>query len=152
MPEEGHFLLQRSLGIHQVIEPIYIPHRRLPAGQQRGRLITKQGVGVDWRLRLGMQQLLDGFFITFCDTRFEFVPSCSEPRPAHQVSHQSYVFLVCHLRGPPPFADLFVSQSSPTRQPRLWRKRAPTRRRAHSPPEAVITTWIVRYREYAIRP
>src|SRR5215472_6799372 len=98
-----------------------------------------------------MQQLLDGFFITFGDTRFEFVPSCSEPRPTHQVSHQSYVFLVCHLRGPPSFGDLFVFQSSPT----LHRYGGSARRhrgRANSPPEAVITSWMFRRREYAIRP
>jgi len=97
VPEQGHLLFERPFGVHQMIHPIDVTHRGLPARQQRGRLVAHQRILVDFRLRLGMQQLFDRSLVTFGHARFEFVAACSETRPSHQVGHQSDVILVCHL-------------------------------------------------------
>src|SRR3989442_263448 len=54
VPEEGHLLFQRTLRVHQVIHEVHVPHGRLPAGQQCGRLIAQHRVDIDRRLCLGV--------------------------------------------------------------------------------------------------
>src|SRR3989442_263451 len=96
VPEERHFLFQRALRVHQVIHEIHVPHRVLPARQQRRRLIAEQRVDIDCRLGLGVEQLLDSRFVPLGHARFELVAARAEARTAHQVSHQRDVVLVCH--------------------------------------------------------
>ena len=97
VPEERNLLFERPFGVHQMIHPIDVAHRGLPAGQQCRRLITHQRILIDLRLRLGMQQLLDRGLVALGYARFEFVAACPEAGTSHQVSHQSDVVLVCHL-------------------------------------------------------
>jgi hypothetical protein len=97
VPEQGHLFFKWPLGVYEIIHPIDVAHRRLPAGQQRRRLIPEQLIGIDGWLGFGMQQLLYGRLVPLCHPRFEFVATRSEPRASHQVRHQSDVILVCHL-------------------------------------------------------
>src|SRR5205823_14257303 len=101
---------------------------RLTAGQQRGRLITQQAIGVDRRLRLRIQQLLDRSLVPLGDPRFEFVAGGSEARPTHQVSHQTDVFLVCHFRGLLPLVISLSSIRNPNAAPRGYGGWAASRR------------------------
>ena len=46
VPEQRHLLLQRALGVHQIVHVVDVAHRRLTAGQQRRRLMPQQRVGI----------------------------------------------------------------------------------------------------------
>ena len=87
VPEESHLLFQRALGVHQMIHPIDVAHRGLPARQQCCRLITHQRILIDRRLRLGVQQFLDRGLIAFGYACLKFVTAGSETGTPHQMRH-----------------------------------------------------------------
>src|ERR1700726_616698 len=155
VPEEGHLLFQRPFRIHQVIKPVDVPHWRLTTGQQRGRLVAQQAVGVDRRLGLRMQQLLDRGLIPLGHPCFEFVTGSSEARPTHQVSHQTDVFLICHSLALLPLGDrlycVSLQAGATGRTCGGWlASRHP--KQAISLPEAVTTSSVSQFTRYAIRP
>ena len=99
VPEQRHLLLQRALRVHQVVHVVDVAHRRLAAGQQRGRLVTQQHIGVHGRLRGILDQFLDGRVVALGHARLELVPGCPEARATHQMGHQTDVVLVCHVQS-----------------------------------------------------
>ena len=99
VPEQRHLLFQRALRVHQIVHVVDVAHRRLAAGQQRRRLMTQQRVGIDRRLRLRVQQFLDGRVVALGHARLEFVAAGSEARTPHQMGHQRDVVLVCHVHS-----------------------------------------------------
>jgi len=98
VPEQRHLFFERPLGVHQIIQPVDVAHRRLAAGEQGRRLIAQQRVRVSRGLRLRMQQLLDGRLVALASTRLKLVTAGSEARPSHQMCHQFDVVLICHTR------------------------------------------------------
>ena len=87
VPEQRHLLFERPLGIDQIVHPVDVAHRRLAAGQKRRRLVAQQGVGIDRRLGLGMQQFFDRRLVPLGRPCFELVATGAETRSPHQVSH-----------------------------------------------------------------
>ena len=71
VPEQRHLLLQRALGVHQIVHVVDVAHRRLAAGQQRRRLMAQQHIRIDRRLGLGVQQFLDRRLVPLGHARFE---------------------------------------------------------------------------------
>ena len=104
MPEEGHLLFQRPLGVDHPEYPIGLINRRRP-GPLITREVTVQQFFIYGRLQLWMQKLLDHGFVAFGDTLLQYFTGITETRASHQVGHQSNIFLVGHhhlsaYRGP----------------------------------------------------
>ena len=51
-----YLLFERPFRGHEVVHVVDVAHWRHTAGQQGRRLVAKQGVGIDRRLRLRLQQ------------------------------------------------------------------------------------------------
>ena len=98
VPEEGHLLFQRPLGVHHPVHPFRLIGGRTQRPFQRGEEAVKQFV-VNRRLVFGVEQLFNGGFVSLGGARLQFCVGSAETCPPHQVGHQGNFVFGRHL-GP----------------------------------------------------
>jgi hypothetical protein len=87
MPEEGHLLLQRALGVDQAVGPAGL--RAVKLKRLLGiEVIALQNIFLDRRRRFGVQQFLNGGLIAFRYGLFQLIARGTEARAPKQVRHQ----------------------------------------------------------------
>ena len=84
MPEKGHLLFQRALGVDHAVYPARVP-RLYGIGVVQLEPVAGNDVVRHLREALRVEQILDDLLVTLGGARFEFVAVRAESGASHQM-------------------------------------------------------------------
>ena len=88
MPEQGHFFLQRSLGVYHSPDPTRLAESARGAGFPLRVMVPEKLVDVYGLSVFRVQKFFDGRLVSDCDSRFQLLASGAETRAPHEMGHR----------------------------------------------------------------